>query len=265
VWVRAAREIALIFAVYVCYSLVRNFAEGSASRAEANADVIVRMEKTLYLFHEKTLQHLLDISWVIRPFNTFYALAHFFVTGGVMLWLFLRRQSYRRRRNALILTTLLALVGYASFPLMPPRLYPEDGVVDALLLYGAPWTYEGDSLGGLSNQYAAMPSLHVAWAMWCTWALWTEARRGWVRVVAAAYTAAAVVAVVVTGNHWVLDAVGGLVVLMIGIRLAGPMRRGSKAVVTAVDHDRVTRVPAARTAGEVDRDPAQVLGSAPAP
>ena len=281
------REIALIAAIYLTYSLLRSVVDGSARVAEENADRIVALERSLGLGHERSIQRFLDAPSIIRPLNTFYALAHFFVTFGLLLWLFLRRRSYPSWRNTLLATTVLALAGYALFPLMPPRLYPGDGVIDTLAVFGAPWTYADDSVGGISNQYAAMPSLHVGWALWCSWALWSETRHRALRVAAVAYSATAVVAVVATGNHYFLDAVGAVVVLLGGRLVARRVGRRSEsgaaradseprgeptaappssiAVVATVDGDDVRSVVAARAAGQVHGEAAEVLRSAPAP
>src|SRR5688500_8143961 len=135
------RELAVLVALYAAYSVVRSALEASAQRAEDNARRIVSLERHIGLFHERSIQQFLDAAVVIRPLNAFYALAHFGVTIAVMLWLFLRGREYSRRRNAIVATTCLALVGYAVFPLMPPRLYADDGIVDTLAIHGAPWTY----------------------------------------------------------------------------------------------------------------------------
>jgi hypothetical protein len=259
---RWIREILLIAALYLAYSLVRSALGGSADLAEDNAQRIISLERALGIFHERSIQRVLDDPSVIRPLNTFYALAHFSVTLGVLLWLFLRRSNYSLRRNAIMATTALALVGYAVFPLMPPRLYPDDGIIDSLEVFGAPWTYQRESAGAISNQFAAMPSLHVAWALWCTWAVWQEARRRWIRAVAVAYSSVATVAVIATGNHFVLDIAGAAIVLAAGIAVARLLanRTGSEAVVAAVDGDHVGGVVAAGAAGEVDRKAPEVVG-----
>jgi hypothetical protein len=281
--------------VYLAYSLVRSALGGSADLAEDNAERIISLERALGILHERSIQRFLDDPSVIRPLNTFYSLAHFSVTLGVLLWLFLRRRGYSLRRNAIMATTAIALVGYALFPLMPPRLYPRDGIIDSLAVFGAPWTYQRESAGAISNQFAAMPSLHVAWAMWCTWAVWQEVRRPWVRAVAIAYSTIAIVAVIATGNHFVLDIAGAALVLAAGVAIArwlagrsegsagdelpgasvrdqatrsrrsaakpGPDPRArSVAVVAAVDGDHVSRVVAAGATGEVDREAPEVVG-----
>src|SRR5688572_18110768 len=93
---RWIREVAVIVAVYAGYSLVRSVLDGSAARAADNARRVIALEQHLGLFHERSIQQLLDSPLVIRPLNSFYALAHFSITAGVMIWLFLFRESYPR-------------------------------------------------------------------------------------------------------------------------------------------------------------------------
>lgn len=265
--------------LYAMYTLVRNLLGDDARAAERNARRIVDLERALGIFHERGIQRALDHEGTMQLLNTFYGLAHPVVTAGVLMWLLRRRPAYPRWRTALASTTCLALVGYAAFPLMPPRLLPELGIVDSLVVHGGPWNYEDGAISELSNQFAAMPSLHVAWALWCTVALWVEGARtprGRVpfRVAAVAYSAVAIVAVVATGNHYLLDAVGGAVVLAIGFAiefaitfairfrrevLAGRRLGRSEAVVPAVDGDHVRGVVRAGSTREVHGDPSEVL------
>ena len=265
---RGTKEIVLILLVYGAYSLVRNLMGNDVSVAERNAHWIVDAERALMIFHEKTIQGWFDHRWLMQPLNAFYGIAHFAVTGGLMLWLYLRRHTaYPRLRNAIMLMSGAALVGYVTFPLAPPRLMPEYGIFDALERFGSPWTYENSAVGAISNQYAAMPSLHIGWALWCSWVLWTQLPVLRVRVIAVVYSALAMLAVVATGNHYILDGVGGLVVLMIGAlgakAISSPvpeMEPALEGVVAAVDRDHVTGVVRARPGREVDGDAAEVLG-----
>jgi hypothetical protein len=131
---------------------------------------------------------------------------------------------YRRWRNALALTTGLALIGFATFPLMPPRLLPATyGYVDTLRTYGSLWSFDSGAVHKISNQYAAMPSLHFAWAMWSALVLLPVLRTVWAKALAVLYPLGTLFAIVVTANHFVLDAAGGLVVLAAGALIGFPM------------------------------------------
>jgi hypothetical protein len=170
---------------------------------------------------------------VMKAFNVYYGTAHFVVTGGILMWLFLRHPDrYARWRWALACTTLLGLVGFVAFPLMPPRLItPEFGMgsyVDTLRTIGGLWNFEDGAIAKLSNQYAAMPSLHFAWSLWCCLALWPRLRSVWAKVLAVAHPTITLVAIVATANHYWLDAAGGVLALLLGWLLGGVL--GARAV-----------------------------------
>lgn len=220
------REILYAAAFYVVYSVVRN-TQGSAtvskSRAFRNAQHIISVERHLGLFHEHDIQRaVLGARTFMVFWNLFYGTFHFVITIGVLVFLFRRfPERYRRWRNTLGVTTALALLGFALYPLMPPRLLHTVSAhysyfVDTLVHYGSPWSFDSGTMQKLSNQYAAMPSLHFAWSAWCACALFPVLRRPWVRALAILYPVATLFAVVVTANHYILDAAGGLVVLGLG-------------------------------------------------
>jgi len=223
--IRGGRELAILLVLYGAYSLVRNLMGDNEAVAFVNAERIISAEKSLFIFHEAAIQDALDYRWIMQPLNSFYGIAHFIVTAGLMIWLYHRRASYSRYRNAILVTTLVALIGYLTFPLAPPRMLPEYGFFDALELYGSPWTYENSAVGSISNQFAAMPSLHIGWALWCSWVIWKEGAFRWLRPVAVLYSTLVLLTIVATGNHYFLDAVGGLVVLLIGIAVTHPFHK----------------------------------------
>ena len=175
--------------------------------------------------------------WFIVFWNVFYGTFHFAVTIGAMVLLFVRHpERYNFMRSTLAATTGVALVGFAFFPLMPPRLLGncasqfgacEDGFdyTDTLVDPGGLWSFESGTMESISNQYAAMPSLHIAWAIWCTVALHPVLRRRWSRVLIVAYPVATMFAIVVTANHFWLDAVGGVIALGVGLKVAPRLTR----------------------------------------
>jgi hypothetical protein len=123
---------------------------------------------------------------------------------------------YPRARTVLLLTTVLGLVGYWWFPLAPPRFFPGLGFVDTVVRDRMWGSWGSASVTELSNQYAAMPSMHVAWSIWCAAVVALTVRDRWVRAVVWCYPVLILGVVVGTANHWVLDAVGGLAVLAAG-------------------------------------------------
>jgi hypothetical protein len=258
---------ALIVAVfYAIYSWTRNLfgsnkiaADGVPEQAFTNAERIIQWELNLNLFHEQTIQSwFLPYRGFIQFWNTYYGIAHFAVTLGVFVLLYMRRADvFPQWRNSLAAMTALAIIGFAWFPLMPPRLLDEPcpipaavaeandvrvsyggacidsdlrpdggwGFVDTLADFGGPWSFDSDAMASISNQYAAMPSLHIGWSTWCAIAIWPLLRRRWAKALVLLYPAATLFCIVVTGNHFWLDGVGGLVVFSIGSLIGWGLHR----------------------------------------
>ena len=249
------RELTVMVPVYVLYSLVRNqfgsahLAIGDPPRdAFANAIKVIDIEKALGLYHEVTIQGWFLNTWAVTFFNVFYGTAHFAVTVGVLVWLFVRRHhNFRRWRTTLMATTVLALVGFALFPLMPPRLLnvspsenrygggnlvieqqlPDYGFVDTLRHGNGLWSFDTEGMDSISNQFAAMPSLHIGWSIWCALVLWHFSRKTVMRIIGALYPMLTLLTIVATANHYIIDAVGGALILLFGYAIA----RGIEAVV----------------------------------
>jgi hypothetical protein len=188
-------EVIYVGVFYGVYTLVRNQV-GSASvsigRAYANARNVIDVERALGSFREATVQGwFLGWGWFLRFWNIFYGSLHFVVTIGTLVFLFRHfPAAYPRLRNALLAATAIALVGFALFPMMPPRLLDAPppygagattGFVDTLAIHGGLWSFDSGTMAKVSNQYAAMPSLHTAWALWCAVALFPRMRRRWTK------------------------------------------------------------------------------------
>ncbi len=216
------REVLYILGFYALYSIIRN-TQGSASVSEAhafaNARHVISAERALGVYHERSIQHTF-LNWhpFIEFWDVFYGTFHFVVTVIALILLFRRFPArYPRWRNTLAATTALALVGFAVYPLMPPRLLPASyGFVDTLRVFGGLWSFESGPVARVSNQYAAMPSLHFAWSTWSALVLFPLLRRPWSKTLVVLYPAATLFAIVVTANHYVLDAAGGAAALAVG-------------------------------------------------
>jgi hypothetical protein len=216
------REVLYVLAFYGVYSWIRNqfgSAKVSPGTAFANARDVIRIERLVGLFHEETIQQVvLRFHSFIVFWNVYYGTFHFIVTAFALIWMY---RSFPKRyplwRNTLAFTTGFALVGFATFPLMPPRLLPVSyGFVDTLDKFGALWSFDSGAMHKISNQYAAMPSLHCAWAMWCLLVMWPQLKSGWARALLVLYPIATVYCIIVTANHYWLDAIGGFVTLGLG-------------------------------------------------
>ena len=242
-WVR---ETVLVIAFYYVYQTIRSLADsGVTNRAYSNARHLVDWEKTLRIFHEQAMQEaLLAAHWFIKLMNIVYGTLHFLITAGLLVWLYRRRHSaYRHMRNLLGLTTFLALIGYWAFPLAPPRLYKcnddipvpgPDGYaigkcfVDTLDTVGGLWSYHSPVAKAVANQYAAMPSLHFAWSVWCCVVLVRYGTHRWTRITGVAYPILTLAAIVITGNHYFLDAVGGAITFVAAIGVLSWRERRSR-------------------------------------
>lgn len=212
-------EIGFVLAYYAIYSAIRNHNTADASLAFQHARSLIELQHRLGLYHEATIQ-----AWALhaRPLiiaaNYFYGSLHFVVTIGVGVFLFRRwTDDYPFWRNTLAIATATALIGFTFWPLMPPRLLPASyGFVDTLAKYPTLWTFNSGALHNISNQYAAMPSVHCCWALWCACALVPRLRTTWGKALAALYPVCTVIVIVITGNHYVLDAVAGFAILGFG-------------------------------------------------
>ncbi|MGW0610056.1 bifunctional glycosyltransferase 87/phosphatase PAP2 family protein [Streptomyces sp. NPDC002788] len=229
-------EVLLIRVTYAAYSKVRLAATGggnSAGRAEAEANgmQIHDLERALHLDIEHWVNHtVVRIDWLRGFFDFYYESFHFIVPLTVLAVLYWRRPAdYRWARSALGFATLLALVGFWLYPLAPPRLMPTLGFIDTV--HGVQDFSKPDygTLTALTNQYAAMPSLHFGWSLWCGVVIAVLARRWWVRALGLLHPLFTAAAIVATANHWVLDAAGGAAVVGAGLGLTyllqGPRAR----------------------------------------
>ncbi|GAA2799324.1 phosphatase PAP2 family protein [Streptomyces showdoensis] len=221
-------ELALIGAVYAAYSCGRLLARGDVDTAVAHGLAILRIEQVLGIDAEHPLNRLFTAAPALGvPADFVYASLHYLVTPAVLVWLFRRRPAhYRAARTWLMLSTLLGLVGFTLLPTCPPRLLdPGHGFVDTMARFSGYgwWGAEASAprgMGALTNQYAAMPSLHVGWALWCGVMLWRHGRTPLSKALAAAYPLLTALVVMGTANHYLLDAVAGAAVMGAGLLLA---------------------------------------------
>jgi len=224
-------EIAFVLAFYFIYSTIRNANEGSPGVARANAIKLMQWQESLGINHEAAIhQWALEYKPLIIAANYFYGSLHFVVTTGVLVFLYRKfSDDYPLFRNTLAVATGVALIGFALWPLMPPRLLPDSyGFVDTLDKYPTFWSFKRGAVNQISNQYAAMPSVHCAWALWCTCALVPRVKHVWAKVLAILYPLGTVASIVVTSNHYFLDAVGGFLVLGFGYVVARIFTRAGR-------------------------------------
>jgi hypothetical protein len=195
------------------YDAITNLAPLRLHLALGHAGDVLGLERTLHIDPERALDGWLAGRHTLGLLiSDYYDNAHFLVTLSLLGWLWWRRADiYRPLRNSLVLVNLLAFVVFWLYPVAPPRLLP--GFTDVVASTHAIGSWHTGALASQANQLAAMPSLHIAWAVWCTVALWRMSTRAWVRVAALCYPCLTAAAVLATGNHFVLDILAGLVVM----------------------------------------------------
>ncbi|MFJ5552542.1 phosphatase PAP2 family protein [Streptomyces sp. NPDC093225] len=225
-------ELLLIRVGYSIYSLIRASAPNGRALAEGHGRQIHALEGALGIDIEHGVNRwVVGHPWLKGGFGFYYTSFHFVVPLTILALLYWRRPAdYRWARASLGLATVIALVGFWLYPLAPPRLMPGLGFVDTV---HGPQDLANPQYGAMtaiSNQYAAMPSLHFGWSLWCGVVVFVLARRRWQKAVGLVHPLVTVCAIVATANHWVLDAVGGAAVVAAGFGLvrvlSGPRSTG---------------------------------------
>jgi PAP2 superfamily len=211
-WLDVARQVSLFLCAYFAYRLVRGMVEGRATAAFQHAREVISIERTLHLFVEPSLQAWASGSHlVMESASWLYVNAQTSVTIGALLYVYLRHnQSFYFVRNMLMIGMALALVGYTAFPTAPPRFMPEWGFIDSVAdLTGVGASQGSGSMTALFNPYAAVPSMHVAFAVMIGWPLARLVRTPAVRVLWLVYPFLMTFVIVVTANHFFVDALLG--------------------------------------------------------
>ncbi|MET9292912.1 phosphatase PAP2 family protein [Streptomyces sp. NPDC003077] len=231
-------ELPLIALVYVIYSAGRLVARGDAHTADGHGLAILRLEELLRIAPERALNRVFtDTPALGIPADFVYASLHYLLTPLILVWLWRRHSGrYRIMRTWLMISTLIGLVGFTLLPTAPPRLLPSGhGFTDTMAHFSSyGWWGEDASaprgLGKLTNEYAAMPSLHVGWALWCGVALWVFGTTKAAKAAAVAYPLLVALVVMGTANHYLLDALAGAAVMGVGLLLTRPALRLTEGV-----------------------------------
>ncbi|HEY7952399.1 MAG TPA: phosphatase PAP2 family protein [Solirubrobacteraceae bacterium] len=220
------------------YDLVNNLAPLRYRVAIGHAEGVLRLEHTLHLDPEGTLNRWLAGHHSLAVVSSYYYdNAHFIVTLGLLGWLWWKRADiYRPMRTALVLMNVIGLAVFWLYPLAPPRMLK--GFSDVVASTGVFGEWHSGALASTANQLAAMPSLHMAWAAWCGVVIWKLSSRVWVRALALLYPCVTCVAVLATGNHFLLDVFGGVAAAALAFALVRPVTRAGSAC-----HKLVTKSP----------------------
>jgi hypothetical protein len=213
-WVDVLRQVALFGAAYLAYRLVRGLVEGDANAAFAHARDVISLERTMHLFVEPSVQAWASGSRVLMDLSSWlYVNAQTTVTVSALAYLYLRHnRNFYFVRNMFMIAMAIALVGYTVFPTAPPRFMPEWGFIDSVSDFTGVHVSHASTLAStLFNPYAAVPSMHVAFALMIGWPLARLSRRRIVKVLWLLYPFLMAFVIVATANHFIVDAMLGAV------------------------------------------------------
>ncbi|HXG35694.1 MAG TPA: phosphatase PAP2 family protein [Dehalococcoidia bacterium] len=222
-----AREIALILGAYIFYFLVRGLTQGDRTEAVNNARTLIKAEQALGILWEPAMQAaIIGEHSLVTLFNWVYVWGHWPFIGIMALFLFVHKpDTYRLLRNAFFISGAIGLIIFMTFPVAPPRLV-DYSFVDTVKVHSA--AYRVLQPSGLVNQYAAVPSFHFGWNMLIGVVLLTQFKPMAVKLLGLMMPAFMFFAIVLTANHYILDAVIGGTVAIMGLVLAGTLREAQR-------------------------------------
>jgi hypothetical protein len=216
-WIEAAFIAWLLW----LYDVINDFAPTRIQLARHNAIGLLSFERSLHIDPELALNHWLSASSLLSFIATYYYFfAHVLVTVAILVLLWWRApNAYRRSRSQLIVINLIAFIVFWRYPLDPPRMLAGYGFKDVVASSHAVISWHSAALVHDADQYAAMPSLHIAWATWSAVSLWHLTPRRWIRALGPLHVFLTATFVIATGNHYLLDVLAGGATAAIGIGL----------------------------------------------
>jgi membrane-associated phospholipid phosphatase len=212
-WGDAGKQLGILALVDLAYELVRGIADGQRAVAIAHGQQLIDIERSTHTFFEPSFQALiLPARWLVDVANQVYLNSQFSITLGFLVWLYLfRNETYYFVRNMFVVSMGLALIGYTLYPTAPPRMFPEQGFVDTIVDFSK-LNHDSTIAKVFINPYAAVPSMHAAFALMIGVTGARVARRWLARAFWALWPALVICVVIVTANHyWVDTALGALV------------------------------------------------------
>lgn len=205
-------ELAVVAFLLLVYDRVSDLSALRIGPAVRRGERLLQLERDLHVSYERSLDLFTAAhARVAESLSLYYDLAHLLVSMTVLTAVYAcAPEGYRRARRALVATNLGALVVFVLLPVAPPRLLPDHGFID-VVANSQTWSawQNGSVVAAHANEYASVPSLHVAWAVWVVVAVWSATGRRGLRALAVLHALTTVVVVVLTGNHYLLDAVAG--------------------------------------------------------
>jgi hypothetical protein len=207
------------------YDAVNNLAPVREALALDHGRGIFRFEQTLHMDPELSFNRWLSVHHTMGAvISDYYDNAHFVVTFALLGWLWWKRADiYRPLRTSLVAINVIGLFVFWRYPVAPPRMLVSNGFTDVVASTNAFGSWHTGDLAKEANQFGAMPSLHIAWAAWCSLATWQLSSRRWARVLALLYPFATTFAVLATGNHYLLDVLAGIGTFLLALVFARAM------------------------------------------
>jgi diacylglycerol O-acyltransferase / wax synthase len=209
---RAGWDVGLGLLVFGLYLAVAELVDHRLAAANRNAVDVLAVERALHLDVERVMNAWTtrQPGWVSTVADYHYAVGYLVTTFAAVLWLRFRRPTaYARQALAFLGLNVAAITIFALYPVTPPRLLAGHGFVDTVEVHDTVGSWGTGLVSMIANQHAAMPSLHVAWAVWVAYALLTEGAPRWLARSGVLHVGTTTAVIVMTGNHWVLDAVAG--------------------------------------------------------
>jgi hypothetical protein len=220
------------------YDAIRSLHGDVVAAGIRHGPAVLRADRALHLDWSGSLNHWLSHHDALADLLAgYYVVMHLGLTALTLLLLWRYGRTYTHHRDALLLASVVGLAVYWAYPVAPPRLLggsTHDTVAQVL-----PFAYTVETKS--ANLYAAIPSLHVAWALWVTVAVWAMARRRWLRALAVAHPVLTTVTVLATGNHYTLDVVSGMVLIAVSYPLLSAAEAVASSVGVRVDRPEQVR------------------------
>ena len=213
-WLDALRQVSLFLAAYLAYRLVRGLVAGDATEAFGHAEDLIAIERSLHVFVEPSIQAWASGSHLVMVLASWlYVNAQTTITLSALAYLYMRHnRNFYFVRNMFMIAMAIALVGYTVFPTAPPRFFPEWGFIDSVSDFtGMHISHASATANALFNPYAAVPSMHVAFALMIGWPLARLSRHSIVRILWLLYPFLMAFVIIVTANHFIFDALLGAV------------------------------------------------------
>jgi hypothetical protein len=218
------QEIVVVVVSFLIYFVIRGAVVDRAGEAMVRGFHLIDLEQRLHLYHELEMQSwILDHFWMIKTMNFVYLWGHMPLVVVVAVWLYVwHRQAYYVTRNAFLASGAIGVVIYWLFPVAPPRLIPFAGFIDTMAAFDK-LGYNAEGAKAFVNPFAAVPSLHFGWSLLLGVVVAWVSRQPWAYVFGVVWPVAMFFAVVMTGNHFILDTIAGAIVSFAGLGIAWGM------------------------------------------